>query len=200
MTEAISFRDDETTRKYIDTAICENIQHSLECLEFGHYFRHLHDLYDAGELTSAINRIIEDMNHRFVLKVLTKDFQSSDYGITARNLRMEKDEEKRTNILDQIDRESITQRLMEILDIRNKEQQTVPLTESHVILIKKYLEALDLISNCCQMKKNNMFLSVYWKKLEEECWKTLFCWKHLKRLGKITMCLSCSSSKVNLIW
>lgn len=148
MTGATSFRDDETTRKYIDTAICENIQHSLECFEFGHYFRHLHDLYDAGELTSAINRIIEDMNHRFVLKVLTKDFKSSDYGITARNLRMEKDEEKRTNILDQIDRESITQRLMEILDIRNKEQQTVPLTESHVILIKKYLEALDLISNC----------------------------------------------------
>lgn len=148
MTGATSFRDDETTRKYIDTAICENIQHSLECFEFGHYFRHLHDLYDAGELTSAINRIIEDMNHRFVLKVLTKDFKSSDYGVTARNLRMEKDEEKRTRILDQIDRESITQRLMGILDIRNKEQQTVPLTESHVILIKKYLEALDLISNC----------------------------------------------------
>ena len=148
MTGATSFRDDETTRKYIDTAICENIQHSLECFEFGHYFRHLHDLYDAGELTSAINRIIEDMNHRFVLRVLTKDFKSSDYGISARNLRMEKDEEKRTNILEQIDRESITRRLMGILDIRNKEQLTVPLTESHVILIKKYLEALDLISNC----------------------------------------------------
>lgn len=148
LTGDASFRDDESTRKYIDTAISKNIQHSLECFEFGHYFRHLYDLYDAGELTSAINRIIEDMNHRFVLKVLTKDFKSSDYGVTARNLRMEKDEEKRTKILDQIDRDSITKRLMEILDIRNKEQQTVPITESHVILIKKYLEALDLISNC----------------------------------------------------
>lgn len=143
-----SFRDDETTRRYIDTAISKNIQHSLECFEFGHYFRHLYDLYDAGELTNAINRIIEDMNHRFVLKVITKDFKSSDYGVTAHNLRTEKDVAKRTNVLDLIDRETITKRMMEILDIRNKEQQTVPVTQSHVILIKGYLEALDLIEKC----------------------------------------------------
>ena len=143
-----SFRDDETTRKYIDTAICQNIQHSLECFKYGNHFRHLYDLYDAGELTGAINRIIEDMNHRFVLKVLTKDFKSSDYGMTAHNLRTEKDAEKRTNILDEIDRDTITKRLMEILDIRNREQQKVTITQSHAILIKGYLEALDLITKC----------------------------------------------------
>ena len=69
-----SFRDDESTRRYIDTAICRNIQHSLACYERGNHFRHLYSLYEAGELTGAINRIIEDMNHRFVLSVLTKDF------------------------------------------------------------------------------------------------------------------------------
>ena len=57
-----SFRDDESTRRYIDTAICKNIQHSLACYEAGGHFRHLYSLYEAGELTSAINRIIEDMN------------------------------------------------------------------------------------------------------------------------------------------
>lgn len=143
-----SFRDDESTRKYIDTAICQNIQHSLECFKYGNYFRHLYDLYDAGELTGAINRIIEDMNHRFVIKVLTRDFKSSDYGMTAHNLKTEKDAEKRTNILYEIDREAITKQLMEILDIRNKEQQTVAITQSHVTLIKGYLEALDLITKC----------------------------------------------------
>lgn len=55
-----SFRDDESTRRYIDTAICKNIQHSLACYEAGGHFRHLYALYEAGELTSAINRIIED--------------------------------------------------------------------------------------------------------------------------------------------
>ena len=143
-----SFRDDETTRKYIDTAICQNIQHSLECFKYGSYFRHLYDLYDAGELTGAINRIIEDMNHRFVLHVLTRDFKSNDYGMAAHNLKTEKDVTKRTSILDKIDREAITKRLMEILDIRNKEQQTITITQSHVILIKGYLDALDLITKC----------------------------------------------------
>ena len=42
-----SFRDDESTRRYIDTAICKNIQHSLACFEYGHYFSHLYSLYEA---------------------------------------------------------------------------------------------------------------------------------------------------------
>ncbi len=37
----------------------KNIQHSLACYEDGGHFRHLRDLYETGELTGAINRIIE---------------------------------------------------------------------------------------------------------------------------------------------
>ena len=99
ISEDASFRDDESTRRYIDTAICKNIQHSLACFEYGNYFSHLYSLYDAGELTNAINRIIEDMNHRFLLSVLTKDFKSHDFGITANNLRNEREPEKRTEII-----------------------------------------------------------------------------------------------------
>lgn len=143
-----SFRDDESTRRYIDTAISKNIQHSLACFESGHYFRNLYDLYEAGELTSAINRIIEDMNHRFVVSVLTRDFKSNDLGISANNLRKERDPEKRTDILDMIDRKAVTERLAKILEIRNQEQQTVPVTTAHATLIKQYLKALDLVEDC----------------------------------------------------
>ena len=143
-----SFRDDESTRRYIDTAICKNIQHSLACYEAGGHFRHLYALYEAGELTSAINRIIEDMNHRFLLSVLTDDFQSHDLRLTASNLRKERDPEKRTEILDHIDTESVTQRLMELLDIRNKEEQSIGITDTHIREIKEYLSALELIVNC----------------------------------------------------
>ena len=80
MDEGVSFRDDESARRYIDTAIARNIQHSLACYETGGHFRHLTDLYEAGELTGAINRIIEDMNHRFLLSVLERDFESHDLG------------------------------------------------------------------------------------------------------------------------
>ena len=108
-----SFRDDESTRRYIDTAICENIQHSLEYFENGKYFWKLYELYSAKELTNAINRIIEDMNHKFLKEVLTRDFVSSDLGISAKNLRKERDPEKRTDVLDNIDRKAVTEQMMQ---------------------------------------------------------------------------------------
>lgn len=146
--EDASFRDDETTRRYIDTAICKNIQHSLACYEDGHHFRHLYTLYEAGELTSAINRIIEDMNHRFLLKVLTQDFVSHDLRISASNLRKERNPEKRTDVLDTINTEAVTRCLMNILDIRNQEEQSIGITEAHIAEIREYLAALDLIIDC----------------------------------------------------
>lgn len=146
--EDASFRDDESTRRYIDTAICKNIQHSLACYEDGGHFRHLYALYEAGELTGAINRIIEDINHRFVLSVLTRDFVSHDLGLAASNLRKERDKSKRIDILDIIDTEKVTKRLMELLDIRNREEQSIGINEAHIAEIKEYLSALDLIVDC----------------------------------------------------
>lgn len=143
-----SFRDDETTRRYIDTAISRNIQHSLACFEYGHYFGPLLELYEAGELTGAINRIIEDMNHRFLVSVLTKDFVSNDLGIASHNLSTERDPNKRTNILKAIDRKTVTAKLMKLLDIRNKDEQTVEITPAQVARIKEYLKGLDLIIEC----------------------------------------------------
>lgn len=146
--ETVSFRDDETTRRYIDTAIAHNIQHSLAHYRSGTHFRHLIDLYDAGELTNAVNRIIEDINHRFLLSVLTRDFASSDLGITRKNLRKNPDPEKRSDALTLIDEESITERLKAILDIRNKDEVNVELTGDHIREIKEYLYLLDLIVDC----------------------------------------------------
>lgn len=137
-----SFRDDESTRIYIDTAISRNIQNSLAYYDGGGHFRHLQELYYAGELTGAINRIIEDMNHEFVVSVLTRDFVSHDLGISARNLRKDNTQ---PDILDEVNTEKITSQLMEILNIRNKAEQTVNVNETHVKEIQEYLSALDLI-------------------------------------------------------
>lgn len=140
----IAFRDDESTRRYIDTAICRNIQHSLAYCKYGGQFRHLQTLYEAGELTSAINRIIEDMNHAFLIRTLTDTFKSHDLGSAAQILR-KKDS---TRILDHIDKEMVTSRLMELLDIRNQENLSVGITHTHVAQIKEYLKALELIVDC----------------------------------------------------
>lgn len=144
--ESVAFRDDESTRRYIDTAIAHNIQHSLAHYRQGSHFRHLIDLYDAGELTSAINRVIEDMNHRFLLSVLTKDFISNDLGISRRNIR--RDPSLHNDILDHINEEEVTDRLRHILDIRNRNEMTIALTNDHITEIKEYLYLLDLIVDC----------------------------------------------------
>lgn len=140
-----SFRDDESTRRYIDTAICQNIQHSLDCCKDGNYYRHLQTLYDADELTNAINRIIEDMSHRFVLRTLTRKFKSHDFGSAAQLMRKTIDPERKSDILDRVDESEITRRLMDILDIRNQENQSIGITPTHIQEIKEYLKALDLI-------------------------------------------------------
>ena len=143
--EDASFRDDESTRRYIDTAICKNIQHSLSCCQDGGYFRHLQSLYEAGELTGAINRIIEDMNHRFLIRILINKFKSHDLGSAADVLRRERNPEHRSDILDRIDKEAVTKRLMDMLEIRNQEDRSIGITNAHVEEIKEYLKALDLI-------------------------------------------------------
>ena len=143
--EDASFRDDETTRRYIDTAICENIQHSLDCCKDGRDYRHLQSLYDAGELTNAINRVIEDMTHRFVLRTFTKSFKSHDLGSAAQLMRKETDPMRKSDILDRVNTEDVTKRLMELLDIRNQENLSIGITKAHIAEIKEYLMALDLI-------------------------------------------------------
>lgn len=143
-----AFRDDESTRRYVDTAIAHNIQHSLELFEDGRHFYRLYPLYEKGELTSAINRVVEDINHRFLLRTLTRDFESSDLGISRNNLMKERDPSKRTDVLSLIDKKQVTGKLMELLDIRNRENQSIGLTDDLVQMIKQYLKALDLIVEC----------------------------------------------------
>lgn len=140
--ENSTFASKEKTDEYVDTAIARNIQHSLRCYQYEGHFRHLRDLYDKNELTSAINRVVEDINHRFTLEVLTQDWKSHDLGISASNLR--RDRENPTDILDRIDLVAVTNSLRKLLEIRNKAEQTIELDDIHVAEIKEYLDLLDL--------------------------------------------------------
>ena len=141
--EESPFSDSKRTDEYSDTAIAKNIQHSLEFYKSGRNFRHLLKLYENKELTNAINRVVEDINHRFTVDVLTKTFKSSDLSISARNLL--KDKNNSIDILSNIDRESVEKRLMETLEILNIEDQTIPVDKDCALEIKEYLALLDLI-------------------------------------------------------
>lgn len=140
--EASTFASKESADEYVDTAIARNIQHSLRCYQYEGHFRNLRDLYEKNELTSAINRVVEDINHRFTLEVLTQDFKSHDLGISASNLR--RDRSNPTDILDRIDLSAVTEGLRKLLEILNKPERTVVLDNAHVLEIKEYLDLLDL--------------------------------------------------------
>ena len=140
--ETSTFASKESADEYVDTAIARNIQHSLRCYQYEGHFRHLYDLYEKDELTSAINRVVEDINHRFTLEVLTRDFKSHDLGISANNLR--RDRQNPTDILDRVDMDTVTENLRKLLEIRNQAEQTVKLDRTHVREIREYLELLDL--------------------------------------------------------
>lgn len=143
----VSFRDDESTRKYIDTAISRNIQHTLKNDNYGEYFNQLRELYEKNELTNVINRIVERMNHKFLLSVIEDKFKSRDFG-SARDLLLHDAPANTAFVLNDVDYAQIIERLKAIIKVKEKEELTVQITDEHIEKVKKYLVALDLIENC----------------------------------------------------
>ena len=141
--DSMIFATTKSTHMYIESAIAHNIQHSLKNYQYESHFRSLQDLYEKNELCSVINQIIEDINRGFAIEVLIRDFKSNNLGILSRNPC--KDSEQPNNILDQIDVIQLNNTLKTLLEIRNKEEQSVEIQDTHRFEIKEYLELLELI-------------------------------------------------------
>lgn len=145
----VSFRDDESTRKYIDTAISRNIQHTLKNDRFGEYFNQLRELYEQGELTNVINRIVESMSHKFLLDVVQKEFNPHDFG-SAKNLLAHEYPAETAFVLYDVDKAAIVERLKAIIDVKEKNETSVTVTQEHIDKVRKYLFMLDLLVNCSE--------------------------------------------------
>ena len=141
--EETTFSNSKTAEEYIDTAIAKNIQHSLKMYQYGGHFRQLLDLYEQGELTNVINRVVENINHSFTRSVVERTFKFHDISVTAAN--MLRDRENPINIKEHMDLDAVTFGIMQMLDILNKEEQNIGIEDSHMIQIKEYLALLDLI-------------------------------------------------------
>lgn len=137
------FASARSAEEYIDTAIAKNIQHSLKMYEYGGHFRSLLDLYEKGELTNVINRVVENINHSFTRRVVERTFKSHDIAVTASNLL--RDREAPMNIKVHMDLDAVTRGMMQMLDILNKEEQSIQIEDYHMAQIEEYLTLLDLI-------------------------------------------------------
>ena len=123
------FSNIKDTEEYINTSIAKNIQHSIKMYQYGGHFRQLLDLYEKGELTNVINRVVEDMNHRFTKSVVERIIANNLLGDRVYSLNLDK----------------VTLGIKNMLDILNKEEQSIDINDSHMTQIKKYLAILDLI-------------------------------------------------------
>lgn len=126
--------------RYTDMAIASNIQNSLRNHEGGRCFHRLYELYEAGELTNAINRVVEDINHRFALKAIQQEYGSQNLRYALLN--------DPGAIPDSLDLEEVVGRVMNALSIKDPKSLSIRLDEGHVALIRSYLRALDLIADC----------------------------------------------------
>ena len=139
------FANEKNAEEYIDTAIAKNIQHSLELYRGGGHFRSLPVLYEKGELTNVINRVVENINHSFTRRVIEYTFKSHDISLTASNLL--RDRNHPINLKSNINLDAVTKGIKDALDILDKEEQSVEIEDSHMAQIKEYLILLDLIQN-----------------------------------------------------
>ena len=135
---------DDNYMSYIDSAIANNITHSLKNYKNGDHFSHLYELYEKGELNNVINRVVEDQNHRFAISVIEREFKSNDLG-SLKDILSKSTDESISNALKNIDEENIIQTLMNALSIINKEKQTTQITKEVIDEIESYLDILDVV-------------------------------------------------------
>ena len=114
------FRNRESTREYIESAVCRNIQRALAGSKDKSQFPALRSLAETGELIRIVNEIMENMNLNFLLLVASGNQAFHELRIAVWNLRND----------------------------RSRSEQASGITRAHLTQIKEALVALDLIVEC----------------------------------------------------
>ena len=114
------FKDWDSTKDYIESAVCRNIQRSLAGSKDKSQFASLRALLETGELIGAVNQIMEDMNLNFLLLVASDNPSFHEFRLAVWNMRNEK----------------------------VRKEQADGLTKAHLAQIKEALVALDLVVEC----------------------------------------------------
>ena len=144
-----SFANEKKANEYVNSAIAKNILHSLKCYQDGGHFRSLYELYEKGELVNVINRVVNDINHRFSLEVLTAEFKASLLSEAEGNLLH--DRETPIDLKKNIQQDEVVCAIKTMLEILEKDEQSVPLDENIVCQIEEYLTLLDLLDQVDQL-------------------------------------------------
>lgn len=114
------FRNRESTREYIESAVCRNIQRSLVGSKDKSQFAALRSLMESGDLIRVVNEVMENMNLNFLLLTASSNPAFHELRIAVWNQRND----------------------------RSRAEQAAGITKAQLAQIKEALVALDLIVEC----------------------------------------------------
>lgn len=145
-------------------AIAFNIQNSLDHYQSGSRFGTLEDLREKNLLTTFIQKVILDENHRFIGNILSQEeWKLSDYT-QVRNC-LDNPDAKR--IAKKLKIQPILEKVRKNLDIINSGKIKPTYQQSWELL--QYFKALDLIEPCLILTSADLT----WEN-EDEGWKKVF--------------------------
>lgn len=139
LTDGSMFYNEDNLAEYTNSAIVNNIMHSLDCWDQGRMYNGLSEIHAAGELPTYITKVIEINNRSFLAGVVNKEFKSHDLG-SLKNLMT-----KRNLDPTPLKSEELLNRIRKELEII--EPLTTHATDKSMKTIITYLEKLDLLYN-----------------------------------------------------
>ena len=142
--DEMPFDGADEVEDYVGLAISKNIENTLSHFDRGTRFRELYGLHMVNEFTGVVNRIVEDINHRFVLEVLERDFASGDLWNALKNIRQSGMDEGFE--LEQVDYDLVVERLKGMLGIKDASEREVEPSEKHASQLRDYLFAMDVFA------------------------------------------------------
>lgn len=144
----VPFNNIADSTEYMNSAIVRNIQHAFEVLDSDpDFYTFLKKVYYDDQLTNLVNRILDDTKHRFVERILNKQFKSSDIGALAHKVRslIKQEDQGAQNIFDFLmnNRETILTQYSECLNI----EDGYIFSSTALVELKNYLLSLDVLSS-----------------------------------------------------
>ena len=137
--DLMAFGTRQDVDDYIGLAVAGNIENTLEHTDSSR-FGPLYQAHREGRFRDVINRLVEDINHRFLLSVLNEEFRSRDLENLERNLLQRRGLDDGT--LDMVDWSAVLERLKATLDIRDRDDDR--LDDAFVGKLREYLRDMDL--------------------------------------------------------
>ena len=139
LTDGEMFYNSDRLRVYSNTAIVFNIENSLKNLRQGRSsgYMLLHDIIEQGELPTAVNKVLELDNRRFLASIINKDFHSHDLGSLAELMT------KHGEDISKINTDDMSERIRAFLSI--KKYPLYQLTEEQTETLIEFLKAADVL-------------------------------------------------------